>query len=62
MANTDMTDDQVAANLHVAVKAVLKQIPGGKENIRALYLRATRSAAVPLYTSLSMGFCFIAHF
>ena len=52
VGKANMTDHQIQSNVEAAEKSLLAQIPGGKKNIRALYLRATESPSVPLYASL----------
>lgn len=49
IANSNMTDKEIAANILMAAKVFAEVVPGGAENIRNIYIKTEDSPSLPVY-------------
>lgn len=49
VAHDKMEKEQIVGNVEAACKQLMEQVPGGKSNIRNMYIKSTDTASVPIY-------------
>jgi ribosome biogenesis protein UTP30 len=53
VGSTDMTPDQLVANLEKVIDGVVEHIPGQWKGVQSLFLKSEKSAALPLYEAIA---------